>query len=66
MSVTDAPASWTDPRYVATVVTLLAVGALYAYTFLSASGPTAREVTFVLLVVSVPATVAYEAARRFG
>lgn len=66
MSSTDPPTSWSDPRYVATVVGVLATGALYFYSALTRSGPTAGEITFVLLVVSLPATVAYEAARRWG
>jgi len=58
--------SWTAPEYVATVVGVLAVGALVFYSALTDTGPTVDEVLFVLLAVTLPATIAYELARRFG
>ena len=57
--------SWTDPAYVATVVGVLATGALVFYVSLTDAGPTVEEVLFVLLWVLVPITVAYEVARRW-
>jgi hypothetical protein len=57
--------SWTDPTYVATVVGVLAVGALVFYVSLTDFGPTVKEVLFTLLWVFVPVTVAYEVARRW-
>ena len=65
MSSDDFPASWADPRYVSTVVGILAVAALYAYSTTTDAGPSADEITFVLLAVSLPTTLAYEVARRW-
>ena len=62
----EFPTSWTDPDYVAAVVGVLAVGALVFYTALVDSAPSVETVVFVLLWVTVPATVAYEVARRLG
>ncbi|WP_435153437.1 hypothetical protein [Haladaptatus sp. DFWS20] len=59
------PVSWIDPDYVATVVGVLAVGALYVYSASTGTGPTTDEITLVLLAVSLPMTVAYQIARRF-
>lgn len=64
MATDSAPVSWTDPNYVAAVVGVLAVGALYFYSAWTGSGPTADEITFVLAVVFLPTTLAYEIARR--
>ena len=61
----DLPASWTDPRYVSTVVGVVATGALYVYSARAPTGPTAGEITFVLLAVTGPTAVAYEVARRW-
>ncbi|MDS0292970.1 hypothetical protein [Halogeometricum luteum] len=58
------PASWTDPEYVATVVGVVAAGALVFYAASTATGLAVREVVFVLLAVTLPATAAYELARR--
>ncbi|MFB6082793.1 MAG: hypothetical protein ABEJ94_00940 [Halorientalis sp.] len=60
------PSSWTDPEYVAAVVLVLAAGTLFFYAALTPGDPTPETVGFVLLWVSLPATVAYELARRFG
>jgi hypothetical protein len=60
------PSSWTDPTYVSTVVMVLAVGALFFYAALTPGEPAPETVGFVVLWVSLPATVAYELARRFG
>ena len=66
MSSTDFPSSWSDPRYVATVVGILAIGALVFYSALTHSGLTVDEVIFVGLVITLPATIASEIARRWG
>jgi hypothetical protein len=66
MSDPGFPTTWTDPEYVATVVAVLATGALVFYAALSPGAPTPETVGFVLLWISLPATVAYELARRFG
>ena len=58
------PTSWTDPNYVATVIGVLAAGVLVFYAAMSDSGLTTNEVVFVILAVTLPATVAYEIARR--
>ncbi|GAB3312649.1 hypothetical protein [Haloplanus salinarum] len=62
----DSRASWTDPAYLATVVGVLATGAVVFYSATARSGPTVDEVVFVVLSITVPATVAYELARRWG
>ncbi|SFR58315.1 hypothetical protein SAMN04487947_2545 [Halogeometricum rufum] len=66
MSPAESPPSWTDPRYVAAVVGVLATGAVVFYSALTPTGPTVEEVVFALLAVMLPATAAYEVARRFG
>ena len=58
--------TWTSPEYVATVVGVLATGGLVFYSATTASGPTVDEVVFVALAITLPATVAYELARRLG
>jgi hypothetical protein len=65
MSGSEFPSSWGDPRYITAIVGVLAVAALYVYSALTQSGPTIGEITFVLLVVLLPTTVAYEVARRW-
>ena len=65
MSSSVEPTSWTDPNYVATVVGVLATGVLVFYAALSDSGLTTNEVVLVILAVTLPATVAYEVARRW-
>ena len=57
--------SWTDPSYVATVVGVLAVGALVCYAELVSPTLTARTVVFVVLWVTLPMTVARVVARRW-
>ncbi len=57
--------SWTDPDYVATVVGVLAIGALYVYSASTGTGPTTDEISLVLLSVTLPMTIAYQIARRF-
>ena len=59
------PTSWTDPNYIATVVGVLAVGALAFYAGLSSSGLTVDEVVFVVLGITLPATIARWIARRW-
>jgi len=56
---------WTNPEYVATVVGVLAVGALVFFAALTRSSPTVDDVTFVVLSITIPATLAYELARRW-
>lgn len=65
MPSTDMPSSWSDPRYVSTVVGILATGALVFYAASTQSGLTVEEVVFVLLSVTLPTTIAYEIARRW-
>lgn len=57
---------WTSPEYVATVVGVLATGALVFYSSLTQSGPTVDEILFVGLGITVPVTIAYEIARRWS
>ena len=64
MSGSEFPSSWSDPQYVTAIVGVLAVAALYVYSALTQSGPTIGEITFVLLVVLLPTTIAHEIARR--
>jgi hypothetical protein len=66
MSSNGSPVKWTNPEYVATVVGVLATGALVFYSSLTQSGPTVNEIIFVILAITIPATIAYELARRFG
>ena len=56
---------WTDPEYVATVVGVLAVGALVFYAELVSPTLTARTVVSVVLWVTIPMTVAHVVARRW-
>lgn len=58
------PSSWRDPRYVATIVGVLATGLLYVYRAITQSGPTTGEITFVILAIVLPASIAHELARR--
>jgi hypothetical protein len=66
MSADRSPSDRTSPDYVATVVGVLATGALVVYSSLTPSGPTVDEIVFVVLAITLPATVAYELARRLG
>jgi hypothetical protein len=56
---------WTTPGYVATVVGVLAVGAVVFFAALTRPSPTVDDVTFVALSITVPAILAYEPARRW-
>ena len=60
-----ATTDWTDPGYVATVVGVLAVGALVFYAELVGPTLTARTVVFVVLWVTLPMTVARVVAHRW-
>jgi hypothetical protein len=62
----DSQPSWTSPEYVATVVGVLATGALVFYSSLAQTGPTVDEILFVVLGITVPMTLAYEIARRLS
>ena len=66
MSSTDSQPSWTNPEYVATVVGVLATGALVFYSSLTQTGLTVSEIVFVILSITIPATIAYEIARRWS
>ena len=66
MSSPDSQPSWTSPEYVATVVGVLATGALVFYSSLAQTGPTVDEILFVVLGITVPMTLAYEIARRLS
>lgn len=65
MPSSEIASSWSDPRYVSTLVGVLATGALVFYAAVTQSGLTVEEVVFVLLSVTLPATIAYEIARRW-
>jgi len=65
VSDSDSPSSWSDPSYVATVVGVVATGALVFYASSTQSGLTVEDVIFVVLVITLPASIAYETARRF-
>lgn len=60
----DPSSGWTDPEYVATVVGVLAVGALVFYAELVSPTLTAQTVVFVVLWVTLPVTVAHALAAR--
>jgi len=64
MSETEFPSSWTDPRYVAAIVSVIATGALYFYAALAESGLTIEEITLVIFALLLPTSIAYEIARR--
>jgi hypothetical protein len=61
----DSKLSWTSPEYVATVVGVLATGALVFYSSLAQTGLTVDEILVVGLGITVPMTIAYEIARRW-
>ena len=61
----DSELSWTSPEYVATVVGVLATGALVFYSSLAQTGLTVDEILVVGLGITVPMTIAYEIARRW-
>jgi hypothetical protein len=61
----DTPPSWRDPAYVATVVGVVATGALFFYGALVDSAPPPETIGFVLAWVLLPATGAHEVARRW-
>jgi hypothetical protein len=64
MSDSEFPSSWSDPRYIAAIVSVLATGALYFYSGLTQSGLTIEEITLVIFAILLPTSVAYEIARR--
>jgi hypothetical protein len=66
MPSSDSQPGWTSPEYVATVVGVLATGALVFYSSVTQSGPTVDEILFVGLGITVPVTIAYEIARRWS
>ena len=65
MPANDFPTEWTDPEYVGAVVGVIAVGSLVFYSSLTKAGPTVEEIVFVVLTIALPATGAYEIARRW-
>jgi len=64
MPSSDSQIGWTSPEYVATVVGVLATGALVFYSSLTEAGPSVDEILFVVLGITVPVTIAYKLARR--
>ena len=64
MSGSEFPSSWSDPRYVAAIVSVIAAGALYFHAGLSQSGLTIEEITLVIFAILLPTSVGYEIARR--
>jgi hypothetical protein len=64
MTDTEFPSSWSDPRYVAAIVSVIATGALYFYSGLTQSGLTVEEITLVIFAILLPTSIAYEIARR--
>ena len=54
------------PSWPAALGDVLAVGAVYFYSALAAPGLTPEEVSVVVLGITLPATVAYELARRWN
>jgi hypothetical protein len=58
-------ARWTSPEYVATVVGVLATGAVVFFAALTRSSLTVDDVTFVVLSITIPAALAYKLARRW-
>jgi len=64
MSGSEFPSSWSDPRYVAAIVSVIATGALYFYAGLTQSGLTIQEITLVIFTILLPTSIAYEIARR--
>jgi hypothetical protein len=61
----DSSQASTSPESVATVIGVLAVGALVFYSSLTQTGPTVDEILFVVLSIAIPVTIAYEIARRW-
>jgi len=64
MSDSEFPSTWSDPRYVAAIVSVIATGALYFYSGLTQSGLTIEEITLVIFAILLPTSIAYEIARR--
>lgn len=61
----EFPNSWRDPDFVAAIVGVVAVGALFFYGAYADGGPAAETIGLVLLWVLLPAIVAHELARRW-
>jgi len=64
MAAPDFPTEWDDPQYVATLVGVVATGALYVYAAATENSLRTTEITLVLLAILVPASAVYELARR--
>lgn len=64
MLPTDSPITWAELRYVATVVGILAFAVFLAISWLTDPDTTATDVAAAVIFVSLPATAAYEYARR--
>lgn len=62
----DSLVSWSDPDYIATVVGILAAGALCFYVAMADTWVTTEQVVFVLLAVFLPMTISREVARRWS
>lgn len=65
MSLDQWPTSFRDPTYIATLVGILALGALFFYSEIVDSAPSTEAILFVLFWMTIPMTVAYEVARRW-
>lgn len=65
MADSEFPSTWRDPNYIAGVVGTVATGALFFYSGLVESAPSAETITFVLLWILLPTTAGYEIARRW-
>jgi hypothetical protein len=65
MPSSNSQVSWTSPEYVATVVGVLATGALVFYSSLAQTGLIVDEILFVVLGITIPVTIASEIARRW-
>lgn len=61
----DSPVSWSDPDYIATVVGVLAAGALCFYVAMADTGITTEQIIFGALAILLPMTVSHEVARRW-
>jgi hypothetical protein len=64
MSDSEFLSSWSDPRYVAGIVSVIATGALYFYNGLTQSGLIVEEITLVIFAILLATSIAYEIARR--
>ncbi len=64
MSDSEFLSSWSDPRYVAGIVSVIATGALYFYSGLTQSGIIVEEIILVIFAILLATSIAYEIDRR--